>query len=185
MNDYSIALFAHIVGTLGFFVALGVEWLSLRRLRNATNTEQVHEWLRIGAGARRWGGVAMAIIVVAGFYMMAIAHIGAAWLMVALASIILLMVLAMGLTGRRLAAIQRTVSAASEPVSPTLHHLLHDSLLWFSMQTRVGIALGIVFLMTVKPDLVGSLLTIGIATLLGLAYAASSADTRKASRVIG
>ncbi len=29
MDDYSIALFLHIVGALGFFVALGLEWTGL------------------------------------------------------------------------------------------------------------------------------------------------------------
>jgi hypothetical protein len=33
MNYYSIVLFVHIGGALGFFVALGVEWISVGRLR--------------------------------------------------------------------------------------------------------------------------------------------------------
>ena len=33
MNYYSIALFLHVVGALGFFVVLGLEWTSLRQLR--------------------------------------------------------------------------------------------------------------------------------------------------------
>jgi hypothetical protein len=55
MNDYSIVLFVHIVGALGFFVALGVEWLSLRHLRRATTAEQVREWIRVSTGVRRLG----------------------------------------------------------------------------------------------------------------------------------
>jgi len=49
--------------------------------------------------------------------------------------------------------------------------LLHHPLLWIAIQTRVAIALGIVFLMTVKPDLSRSLLTIGVAIVLGLVSA--------------
>jgi hypothetical protein len=41
-------------------------------------------------------------------------------------------------------------------------------LLWLAIQTRVAIALGIVLLMSVKPALSGSLLTIGVAIVLGL-----------------
>ena len=37
-----------------------------------------------------------------------------------------------------------------------------------SLRLRVGIALGIVFLMTGKPDLTGALLSIAIAIVLGL-----------------
>ena len=39
MNDYSIALFLHIVGALGFFVALGLEWTGLRQIRSAMTLE--------------------------------------------------------------------------------------------------------------------------------------------------
>ena len=53
-------------------------------------------------------------------------------------------------------------------MTPALRRLLNDPLLGISIQTRVAIALGIVFLMTVKPDLGGSLLAIGVATGLGL-----------------
>jgi hypothetical protein len=35
---------------------------------------------------------------------------------------------------------------------------------------RVSIALGIVFLMTVKPDMLGALITMGVAVILGLAF---------------
>jgi hypothetical protein len=42
-------------------------------------------------------------------------------------------------------------------------------ILWISLQTRGSIALGIVFLMTVKRVLVGSLLVIGVAIMLGIA----------------
>src|SRR5262245_58128370 len=36
MNDYSIALLLHVVGALGFFMALALEWTNLRQLRRAT-----------------------------------------------------------------------------------------------------------------------------------------------------
>jgi hypothetical protein len=70
-----------------------------------------------------------------------------------------------------MAAIGRAVTAETGPLSLTLQQLLHHPLLWVAIQTRVALALGIVFLMTVKPDLIGSLLTIGVASALGLASA--------------
>jgi small basic protein len=41
--------------------------------------------------------------------------------------------------------------------------------MWVSVQTRAGIALGIVFCMTVKPDAIGALLAIVVAAALGFA----------------
>lgn len=171
MNYYSIALFLHDVGVLGFFVALGLEWTSLRRLRRATTAEQVREWVRVPAEMGRVGMIAMVTLLATGFYMMVTVWGGVAWIMVTLGALVLLILLGMVLTRRRMTAIGRTVGAERGPVSPALRKLLHDPLLPISIQTRVAIALGIVFLMTVKPALIGALLTIGVAMVLGLASA--------------
>ncbi len=171
MSNYSITLFFHIVGALGFFVALGVEWMSVRHLRRAATAEQVREWIRSSTGVRRLGMASMMALLVSGFSMMAIAHSGGAWVIVAFWSLVLLSILAVALSFRRMAAIGRAVTTEDGPVSPGLRQLLHHPLLRIAIQTRVAIALGIVFLMTVKPSLSGSLLAIGVATVLGLASA--------------
>jgi hypothetical protein len=49
--------------------------------------------------------------------------------------------------------------------------LLQQPLLWTVLQVRVAVMLGVVFLMTAKPDLTGSLLTMGLAAVLGLVSA--------------
>ncbi len=169
MNYYSIALFFHIVGALGFFVALGLEWAGLRQIRNATTTEQVRQGMRISGSTRRLGMASMLTILVFGFYLSAVAWGGAAWIVVTLGVIVVLIAFSAALTGPRMAAIGRALATEKGPVSQNLHALANHPLLWVSIQTRVAIALGIVFLMTVKPGLGGSLLTIGVATLLGLA----------------
>jgi hypothetical protein len=64
MNDYAIALFLHIVGALGLFVALGLEWTSLLLLRRATTTEQARERMRIASGVRGVSGAALATLLV-------------------------------------------------------------------------------------------------------------------------
>ncbi len=171
MHYYTIALFFHIVGALGFFASLGLEWLSLRQLRNATTVEQVREWGHLSTLVGRMAMASMGIILVFGFYLMAVASIGAAWLIVAFWLFVLLIILAAALTSPRLRAIKRATTGEHGPASPTLLRLLHHPLLWISIQTRLAIALGVVFLMTVKPGLSGALVTAGIAVALGLASA--------------
>jgi hypothetical protein len=171
MNYYSIALFLHVVGALGFFVALGLEWTGLWQIRRATTSEQIRAWMGISNSARSLGIASMLAILISGFYMMATAWGSVAWIIVALGALVLLVVLTMALTGPRMAAIGGALTTEKGPVSHTLQNLANHPLLWISIQTRVAIALGIVFLMTVKPDLGGSLLTIGVATVLGLASA--------------
>lgn len=171
MNYYLIAKFIHIVGALGVFVVLGVEWLSLKNLRQASNITQLHEWTRIISGLQRLGGVSMVAILISGFYMMAVARMHADWLVVAFGSLILLALLAAAVTGRRMAVIRQSISKETESISRSLYQLLHQPLLWIVMQERVAIGLGIVFLMTAKPDLIGSLLAMSLAAILGLASA--------------
>ena len=167
---YSIALFLHIAGALGLFVGLGLEWASLAYLRRAATVEQAREWLSMFSAQRRLYPISWLAILIPGFYMAATAWRATAWIPTALGAVVLLVVLGAVLTGRRMAHIGQSVSAESGPVASTLRHRLDGPLLWASLRIRTAIALGIVFLMTVKPDLLGSLLTIGVAGVLGLAF---------------
>lgn len=169
MNYYVVAKLVHIIGALGFFIALGVEWFSLWSAWQAKTSEQVRERLSISATARKLGPLSMLAILLSGFSMMAIARIGSAWLIVAFAALIVMVVLGLRLTAPRMAAIGQALTTEHGPLSSTLHGRLHDFQLLFSLRMRASLALGIVFLMTVKPDLVGSLITLGMAILLGLA----------------
>lgn len=167
---YSIALFLHIVGALGLFVALGLEWASLSYLRRAETVEQAREWLSMLNVQRRIYPISWLAILIPGFYMAAIAWRATAWIPTALGAVVLLAVLGAALTGRRMVPIGQSVATESGSISSPLRQRLDDPLLWASLRIRTAIALGIVFLMSVKPELIGSLLTIGVAVILGLAF---------------
>jgi hypothetical protein len=169
MNAYSIALFLHIVGAVGIFVALGLEWTSLWQIRSATTPQQVGGWMRILKGVRKFGFASMLTTVVTGIYMIVTVWGGEAWIIVTVGSLVLMIALAQVLTAPRMAAIGRALVAEKVPLSQTFHSLANHPLLWISLQTRVAIALGIIFLKIAKPDWVGSLITIGIAIVLGAA----------------
>jgi hypothetical protein len=171
MSYYSIALFLHIVGALGFFVALGLEWTGLWQLRSATTSEQDRAWMRIAKNARRFGLVSILTTLISGSYLMATVWDMVAWINVSLGALVLGVVLTFALIGPRMAAIERALTTEYRPVSYTFQNLVNHPLLWISIQTRVAIALGIVFLMTAKPAIGGSLLTIGVAIVLGLVSA--------------
>jgi hypothetical protein len=81
-------------------------------------------------------------------------------------------VLGNAVTGRRLRAIGQALKRERGPLSDALQAAMQDGRLLASLHTRVAVGLGVVFLMTVKPDLVGSLLTLGVAILVGLGASA-------------
>jgi hypothetical protein len=171
MSIYLIALFLHIVGALGFFVALGLEWTGLSQIRSAMTLEQVRAWMGILKNVRKVGFVSMLTTVITGIYMMVTVWGGEAWIIVTLGSLVLVIALAQVVTAPRMAAIGQALTTEKGPLSKTFHSLASRPLLWISLQSRVAIALGIVFLKIAKPDLGGSLLTIGVAIILGLASA--------------
>jgi len=129
--------------------------------------------MRVYGSVRRFGMASMLTILVSGFYLSAVAWGSVAWIIAALGALILIIVLTIVLTRPRIVSIGRALPAEKGPMSPALRQLVNHPLLWVSIQTRVAITLGIVFLMTVKPGLSGSLLTIGVATGLGLALSLS------------
>lgn len=171
MTLYALALFFHIVGALGLFVALGLEWTSLVYLRRTATAEQAGDWLGVIRVNRVLGPASLATILVTGFYMMAATWGAVGWIIVALGAMVLLAAIGAGLTGARIGGVERAVAAEHGPVSDGLRQRLHDPLLRLGVQLRVAIGLGIVFLMTVKPDMVGALAAMTVAIALGLVSA--------------
>jgi hypothetical protein len=92
-------------------------------------------------------------------------------IIVALVSVVLLIVLMLILTHPRLAAFAHALAAERGTLSQNVSSLANHPLLEISLKTRVAIALGIVFLITAKPDLGRSLLTMAVAVVIGLAWA--------------
>jgi hypothetical protein len=172
MNIYSImALFLHIVGALGVSLALGLEWTGLRQIRTAMLPEQVRTWMGIFKSVRKVGFISMLTTVITGIYMIVTYWGSKPWIIVTMGSLILVIVLAQVLTAPRMAFIGRALATEKGSVSQTFHRLVHDPILWISIQTRLAIVLGIIFLKIAKPDLGGSLLAIGVAIVLGIASA--------------
>ena len=184
MTLYTIALFFHVVGALGFFIAIAFEWVSLIQLQRITTVDQVNEWFKSKAPLQGIAGISMLVILIAGFYMTFAAWGGADWIEVAFGALIVQSIIAGVLTTPHMRAIRKAIATESGPISPTLRGLLNHPLLWVSMLTRVGIALGIVFLMTVKPALMGSLIALGVAILLGLALMPFTMGSRRNQQIV-
>ena len=71
MSLYALALFAHIVGVLGLFLAIGLVWISMLWLHQAQTTAQVRERVRLASFQERLLPAASVLILLAGVYMTA------------------------------------------------------------------------------------------------------------------
>ncbi len=169
MDAYSVVLFMQIVGVLGLFVALGLESTGLRQIRVALAPEQVRTWMGILNSTRRMGFACMGTTVITGIYMMLTDTGLVPWLYVSVGSLVLVILLSVALTAPRMMEIGQAMAMGKGTLTSTFYRLANQPLLRVSIQTRIALALGIVFLKITKPELVGSLLTIGVAILLGFA----------------
>lgn len=171
MSNYSIALFLHIVGALGFFVVLGLEWIGLSQIRRAILPEEVRAILGVVNRTDRLAVISMLTTIITGIYMLLTVWGWVPWILMVLGALVLEIVLFVVLTRPQLRSIEHALAVEKGPVSQTFYNLVDNPILWISNQTRVAIILGIVYLKIAKPDLGGSLLTIGIAIVLGLVSA--------------
>jgi hypothetical protein len=171
MNSFSIALFLHIVGALGVSIALGLEWTGLRQVRNAKLPEQVRAWLGILKDTNKIGILSMLTTVITGIYMVLNGLGWVPWILIVLGALVLLIMLSVVFTKPRMTAIGQAVATENGPVSQTFYNLVNYPVLWISIQTRVAITLGIIFLKIAEPNLGGSLLTIAVAIVLGVVSA--------------
>jgi hypothetical protein len=181
MTTYAIALFLHVAGAIGIFVALALEAVSLAGVRRAATVEQVREWAGITSLLRSLGGASMALLVIPGIYMAVTNWRGEAWPWIGLAALAL--VPALGIrNGLRLMRAQQAAATASGPIDAALHGALADPLLQLSIRTRLGVALGIVFIMTAKPGPGASVAAIAVAAVLGALSRFSMRHARSTSQ---
>jgi hypothetical protein len=142
VNLYSIALFAHIVGAILVFVLLTIEGLGLRLGFDYAQLNRV------------LGPVSALLILVPGLYMMAAQWGWAGWIVTGIAAYALIagvgaytgISLMRGRMNRRTAVL--------------------------SWLVRIGMALGVAFVMTVKPTLVLSVAAVLVGVALGAAAGA-------------
>jgi hypothetical protein len=161
MTLYSVALFIHVVGALLLFAAFTAEGIGIFHLRRATTSAQVRDWEGVAGLARVFGPASVVAILLPGIYMMVTTWGWVPWIAVALFA--WFAVALMGATnGIRLSLVLRRAV-----VDEALIGRIRSRQYVVSWSTRLAIGLGIVLLMTNKPDLVWSLIAIVAAAAIG------------------
>jgi hypothetical protein len=174
VSMYSISLFLHIVGALGLFAVLGLEWAGLYNLRRASRAGQVREWVKLLATPRFLGTPSSLLILVTGIHMSATRWGPRGWIVAGLVGMVVIAALAAAVSGRRIGAVVRGLPAEEGPISTLLGRQLHDPVLALSLWLRTALFLGIVFVMSIEPSTSGVLAAMGVALVVGLAAAVPS-----------
>ena len=176
MTNFSLALFFHFVGLIALFVGYGLEWIVSAFLRGATTTDQVRAWLRVYRTSLPVSGPGLLVLILSGGYLAQVT--GAmknGWMSASLLAIVIALVIGFLFILPRVKAIRGALPEGSAGLPANATALLHAPGLPTLIRVRAMLALGIVYLMTVKPEtFASSLLALGAAIALGLLASAPS-----------
>jgi hypothetical protein len=181
---YNVALFVHILGAIGYFVALGIIYVGVAGLRQAPTVGALRLWAGAALRGTRLLPLSGLCILVAGFYMVAVAWGDrATWAGIGFIAFVLLGIATGALQIRRIAGLLRQVGDRSpvEPLPAATAMGARSPTLWVATNAISATLAGIVYLMTVKPDVPGSLIALGVSLVVGLA--AGLATQRQRARV--
>jgi hypothetical protein len=172
MSIYTLVLFMHVIGAIGYFLSIGMWLFVLVGLRRAQYVEQVRALIHLNDLSGPFGAVSAVVLLAAGLYLAFTAWSGLpGWILVALISLVVIVPTNAAIIAPRRSAIVKllTHEGSDGTISDALRQRLHDPALLVMVQTVAALLLGIVFLMTTKPDLAGSMIVMAIALVLGLA----------------
>ena len=181
MSIYNIVLFLHVSGAIGYFVGMGTWLFGFAALRRAQRVEQVRALTHLVGRLGPLFGISVLLILATGLYMAITAwSLQTGWIAVALISLILIAPLGTAFIEPRRRVIDRLAREAPDgPLPQALERSTHDPILGTALQTVTLLLLGIVFLMTNKPSLIGSLIVMAVALVLGLASGALVSRPRR------
>lgn len=167
MIIYQIVLLLHILGALGLFIGLGFEWLCLRRINNTTSNEQLKEWINFLHSLKSIFSTSGIILLLSGLYMSVTTWGGTAWIAVAFIGLVTSSINGAVLTGKKIGALQKLINANDSKQLPNIFEQKKNQKLFSYFQLRSAISLCIIFLMTFKPEWVGSIVAFVLAIILG------------------
>lgn len=163
---YLVALFLHVAGALMLAAAVGIEWLCVIGLRNAATVESARGSLSTYSKLGMIGGIGTFLILIPGIYMAAVAWHGAGWVAIGFLGLVLIGAIGGIMTGRKMRKMKNDAGGLRDMTSEFRKRTL-DNLLVLSIRLRTMLLIGIVYMMTVKTSMSGSIIVLVISIVLG------------------
>lgn len=167
---YTLALFVHILGAIGLFVAVSLIVVTFVRMRQASTLEQVREWAAMANLAGKSMIFISLVLLAPALYMVILAWgFTTPWVMAALITFVMLSIMGATLNGRTIERVVAMAQADSPGLVPDeLRAQLLAPQLWLAECIRLLLLIGTLCLMTIKPDMLFSILILGGMLLLGI-----------------
>ena len=183
MTNHTLALFFHFVGLVALFVGYGLEWIVSALLRKATTADQVRAWLRVYRTSLPISGPGLLVLILSGGYLATFSGaMKQGWMSASLLAIVFALGIGFVFILPRVRAIRGALPEGGGALPAKAAELVQAPGLPTLIRVRGLLALGIVYLMTAKPEtFVASLLVVGAALVLGLLASAGTFSKSKAA----
>ena len=184
MTPYAIGLFLHFVGMVGLFVGYGLEWTASSLLRRAATSDQARAWLRIYKLSMPISGPGLLVLIITGGYLASVTgSMKQGWISAALLAIVFALGLGFVFILPRVRTIRAAIPEGNAPLSEAALARVIDPMVATLVRVRLLLALGIVYLMTAKPQALSTGLFILLgAIVVGLLCAAGMWTSQPAPR---
>jgi uncharacterized membrane protein len=176
MKTYDVVLFLHIMAAVFGFGVAAVLHVMLFRLRSATDIRQVRDQMPVLKVAEPLFPLSAVLLFGFGAYLVHLSDgevtWGEGWIVTAIIALVIVEGVGGAVIGRRSKLLHAAVDAAKDgPVDGPVRALLADRGIWIGAHFNTAVIAAVVFLMTVKPDGVGSVVTVVIGAVVGIASA--------------
>ena len=184
MTSYAIGLFIHFLGMVGLFVGYGLEWTASSLLRRSTTSDQVRSWLRIYRLSLPVSGPGLLILILTGGYLASVTgSMKQGWIEAALVGVAFALGIGFVFVLPRMKALRAALPESDAPLSEKGRALIQDPMIMTLIRVRVILALGIVYLMTAKPESLATGLFILLGSVVvGMLCAATSWASRPSEK---
>jgi len=182
MTAYAIALFFHFVGMVGLFVGYGLEWTGSSLLRSAKTSDEARSALRLYRLSLPISGPGLIVLILSGGYLAAITGaMRQGWISGAVLGIVFALGIGFVFILPRVRTIRAAIPQGSAALADTALARTNDPMVVTLIRVRFMVALGIVALMTSKPQLLGTALFVLLGAIVVGLLAAAGAWTKSRS----
>ncbi|HEY2118176.1 MAG TPA: DUF2269 family protein [Candidatus Acidoferrum sp.] len=175
MDPYRIVLFIHFLGLVGLFVGYGLEWMGTAVLLRSKTGDEARSALRIYRTSLPLSGPSLIVLILSGGYLAGVS--GASkegWIIASILGIIVALGMGFALVMPRMRALRATLPEGNAAlVGPALSKV-QDGFVVTLIRARFFLALGIVYVMTIKPMLISSLAVLFGGIVLGILASATT-----------
>ncbi|HXY01292.1 MAG TPA: hypothetical protein VEI54_10250 [Candidatus Limnocylindrales bacterium] len=176
MYAIAIGVFLHLVGMIALFVGYGLEWAASSLLRRSTTADQARAWLRIYKLSLPISGPGLLLLIASGGYLASVTGgMKQSWISASLLAIVFALGIGFVFILPRVRTLRAALPEGNALLSEAGLTRVQDPMLITLIRVRFILALGIVYVMTAKPQFLSTSLFILLgAVVVGLLCAMSA-----------